>query len=199
MHRPVGLALVTERLDRWRDGSVSVVVLWRAGPRVLRLLAHRSGRMRAQYNTCPGNIARAVAGPPRSGVSGRIPKKTRCVAPARGCLLCHADRLIHSTFTFTGTTVVNIYRERSPHSASRRPARLPVRSLIRLRRRQTGPASVSWTLASRLARIPREQRVQHPRVRQPLQRQARVAQRIDLRMLERHARQRTILRKQRRI
>jgi len=34
------------------------------------------------------------------------PQKTRGVAPAGGCLLCQADRLIHATFT--NTTVLNI-------------------------------------------------------------------------------------------
>ena len=66
VHRPMGLALVTKRLYRWRDGPVVVVFLWRAGPRILIVLAHRSGRMRAQYNTCREHTSSAVAGPPLS-------------------------------------------------------------------------------------------------------------------------------------
>ena len=196
MHRPVGLALVTERLDRWRDGPVSVVVLWRTGPRVLRLLAHRSGRMRAQYNTCTGNIARAVAGPPRSGYPAESPKNARC-RPG-GWLPAVSGRSADPRYVHEHHCAQHRWSARriSIH------ADLPRCRCVRLHACVEGeldrPAFHGHSRA-RLARIPSEQRVQHPRVRQPFQRQARAAQRIDLRMLERHARQRTILRQQRRI
>lgn len=88
------MALVTETLDRWRDGPVSVFVLWRAGTRILSFLVHRSGRMRAQYNTCAGNIAKAVADPPLTGHPAESRKKSR-VVPARCSPLCQADQPIH--------------------------------------------------------------------------------------------------------